>query len=56
MCYLNDYVESWSQEAAINGNMVTETDINDFLWFDAFDILVENGYVDEDMNWADENN
>lgn len=34
----------------------TEVDINDFLWFDMYDYLREEGYVDDDDNWLDEKN
>ena len=48
--YLEDYIE----ERYAWGEAFTDTYLNDFLWFDAFDILVEAGYVDEDMHWKDE--
>lgn len=55
MDYLDSYLEYCSQERIIEGNPpLTDTDINDFLWFDALDILVEEGYVDRDLNWTDD--
>lgn len=27
---------------------VTETDINDFIWFEAYDLLVEEGFIGEE--------
>ena len=50
LVYLEDYLEDLYE----GGATFTDTDINDFLWFDAFDILVEEGFVDKDMNWKDE--
>lgn len=48
------YLEDFLKDLCAGGATFTDTDINDFLWFDAFDILVEEGFVDEDMNWKDE--
>lgn len=31
----------------------SDTEINDFLWFDMYDELRIYGYVDEDDNWLD---
>lgn len=50
LVYLEDYLEDLYE----GGATFTDTDINDFLWFDAFDILVEEGFVDSNMNWKDE--
>lgn len=50
LTYLEDYLEDFCE----GGATFTDTDINDFLWFDAFDILVEEGFVDKDMHWKDE--
>lgn len=52
MDYLNDYLEEWSQDCSYP---LTDIDINDFLWFDAVNLLVEEGYIDENMNWTDKN-
>lgn len=27
---------------------LTETDINDFIWFEAYDLLVEEGFIEEE--------
>lgn len=50
LVYLEDYLEDLYE----GGATFTDTDINDFLWFDAFDMLVEEGFVDENMHWKDE--
>lgn len=40
--FLTAYVEDWATFEEI-----TTTQINDFLWFDAFDLLVEEGLIVE---------
>ena len=53
--YLESFIEDWTDSREVCGEEpLTDTDINDFLWFDAFDMLVEAGYVDHDMNWKDD--
>lgn len=45
--YLNDYTDSYET----NGEFVTDTDINDFLWFESDEVLQEAGYLDENLEW-----
>lgn len=53
--YLEAFIEDWANSREMCGEeLLTKTDINDFLWFEAFDMLVEAGYVDGDMNWKDD--
>lgn len=50
--YLDEYVSEVfsSYDDAVTA---TETDINDFLWFESDDVLKDAGYLDEDYDWAD---
>lgn len=52
--YISNFIEEWSELRYQENNPLSSIEINDFLWFDAFDILVEEGYVDGDMNWKDD--
>lgn len=40
--YLNEYLDTWTESKNL-----TETEINDFLWFDAYELLVAEGLIDE---------
>lgn len=48
--FMESYIDEW---AAYSNEPLTETDINDFLWFDSDDILMKNGFLDSDYNWTD---
>lgn len=48
--YLDDYMSDWFGEGF---EIPTETDINDFLWFESDDVLKDAGYLDEDYCWTD---
>lgn len=37
--FLDEYLSDYGS--------LTKTDINDFIWFDAYDFLIENGYIKE---------
>jgi len=45
-----DYIEQAINECFVNP---TETDINDFIWFESDDLLKEAGYLDDDYNWIE---
>lgn len=47
--HIENCIESWCEECGL-----TDTDINDFLWFDMYNELEEAGYVDENLDWLDE--
>jgi len=49
-----NYLEGYLEEASQCGEPLTETQVNDFLWFDSDDMLKEAGYLDEDYNWVTE--
>lgn len=40
-----DYLEELLSDSE---ETLTETDINDFIWFEAYDILVEEGFIEEE--------
>lgn len=40
-----DYVDGLLDELFAEGSHATETDVNDFLWFDLPDHMDENGYT-----------
>lgn len=40
--FLSEYLSEGFDE------ILTETDINDFIWFEAYDLLVENGFIEEE--------
>lgn len=48
--FLESYLNEWVDMAT---EPWTETDINDFLWFDSDDILKRAGFLDENYNWTD---
>lgn len=48
-----NYIEQFLEELCSYYN-VTDTDINDFLWFEMYDQLEEAGFVNEDHEWIDE--
>lgn len=47
-----DCVENCLDEISADGSM-SETDVNDFMWFDLEDYLIENNFKDSDGNWLD---
>lgn len=50
-----DYIESYLEEwCAMREEPMTETEINDFLWFESDNLLKQNGFLDENYNWTDE--
>ena len=49
-----DYIESFINEWTY-GNNVTDTDVNDFLWFEVYDMLAEAGLYDNENDvWLNE--
>ncbi len=46
--YIENYIDSLCEE-----DDRTETDINDILWFEMYDILEEAGFVNEEHEWID---
>lgn len=40
-----DYLEELLSDSE---ETLTETDINDFIWFEAYDLLVEEGFIEEE--------
>ncbi len=50
-----DYIESWLEEYPLCGDMLTNVEVNDFLWFDALDMCEEAGYYNDETGlWYDE--
>lgn len=47
--YVEQFLEEWSQ-----CDNITDTQINDYLWFEMYDMLEEAGFVNEDCEWIDE--
>ncbi len=48
-----DYIEAFIEEWSSCDN-ITDTQINDFLWFEMYDMLEEAEFVNEDHEWIDE--
>lgn len=40
-----DYLEKLLSDSE---ETLTKTDINDFIWFEAYDLLVEDGFIEEE--------
>lgn len=49
--YIEFYIDEWTE---MSEEPVTETEINDFLWLESDDLLKQNGFLDENYNWTDE--
>lgn len=47
--YIEVFLEEWC-----SCDNVTDTQINDFLWFEMYDRLEEAEFVDEDHEWIEE--
>lgn len=53
-----DYIVDLIEESELygDGEISTETDINDYLWFYMADDLEEAGFLNEDHEWVEDNN
>lgn len=53
-----DYIVDLIEEADLygDGEIRTETDINDYLWFYMADYLEEAGFLNEDHEWVEDDN
>lgn len=49
-----DYIENWLDEytTCCVDEPVSETDINDILWFEMDELLKDGGYLDENYEWV----
>ncbi len=53
-----DYIVDLIEESELygDGEISTETEINDYLWFYMADDLEEAGFLNEDHEWVEDNN